>query len=96
MSLYIIATEDLSEFLPENGRSGGKTSLDVSEKGVPRMFTSERTAKICLGMWLSGPFQGDRDEGGWYAVQRTDPARREVWEGKLGVREVKLEALSRT
>lgn len=90
MSLYIIATEDLKEFLPENGRNGGKTYLDVSEMGVPRMFTSESSAKICLGMWLAGPFNGYKDEGGWYAVQQTDPNRKLVWKDKLGVRKVCL------
>lgn len=90
MSLYIIATEDLREFLPENGRNGGKTLLDVSEIGVPRMFNSETSAKIALGMWLSGPFEGHCDEGGWYSVKETDPNRRFVWEGKLGVRKVRI------
>lgn len=92
MSLYIIATEDLKEFLPENGRSGGKTDLDVSEIGVPRMFNSEASAKIALGMWFAGPFVGhcDEDEGGWYAVKQTDPRRREIWGDKLGVRAVKI------
>ena len=90
MSLYIIATEDLSEFLPENGRSGGKTDLDVSENGVPRMFNDITSARIALGMWLVGPFVGEKDECGWYPTQMTDPARKLVWKNKLGVREVKI------
>lgn len=90
MALYIIATEDLTEFLPENGRSGGKTSLDVSSAGVPRMFNDETSAKIALGMWLVGPFEGDRDGGYWYAVQRTDPNRKLIWKDKLGVRKVEI------
>lgn len=90
MSLYIIATEDLKDFLPQNDRSGGKTLDDVTSLGVPRLFNNETSAKIALGMWLSGPFVGYCEEGGWYAEQRTDPARREVWEGKLGVRKVEV------
>ena len=90
MSLYIIATEDLTEFLPENGRSGGKTDLDVSSIGVPRMFTSETSAKIALGMWLAGPFIGMMEGGGWYSMQRTDPNRAAVWKEKLGVRKVEI------
>lgn len=90
MSLYIIATEDLTEFLPENGRSGGKTSLDVSSFGVPRMFNDETSAKIVLGMWLAGPFEGYLYDGDWYSDQRTDPNRKLIWKDKLGVREVRL------
>ncbi len=88
--MWIIATKDLKEFLPENGRSGHKTSMDVSEIGVPRLFKSETSAKISLGMWLAGPFKGQMDEGGWYPEQRTDPARKQVWGELLGVRKVKL------
>lgn len=89
--LYIIATEDLKEFLPENGRSGGKTLLDVSEKGVPRMFNNKTSAKIALGMWLNGPFVGIFEEDyGWYPEQRTDMNRHNVWGTKLGVRRVKI------
>jgi hypothetical protein len=53
--MWIIATEDLKEFLPENGRNGGKTELDVSEQGVPRMFCNETSARIagCKGHQLS-------------------------------------------
>lgn len=90
MSLYIIATEDLSEFLPENGRSGGKTDLDVSSIGVPRMFNDKASARIALGMWLVGPFIGEKDEAGWWPAQRTDPNRKLIWKDKLGVREVRI------
>ncbi len=90
MSLYIIATEDLTEFLPESGRNGGKTDVDVSSMGIPRMFNDKTSAAIALGMWLVGPFIGHSDEGGWYPVQQTDPNRMLVWKDKLGVREVKI------
>lgn len=92
--LYIIATEDLTEFLPENGRTGGKSQLDVSEIGVPRLFNSEASAKIALGMWLAGPFKGVYEEDyGWYADQQTDPQRREIWGDKLAVRKVQICAM---
>jgi len=91
--MWMIATEDLKEFLPENGRNGGKTNLDVSEQGVPRLFTNRTSAAIALGHWFNGPYVGVcdyEDAGGWYYDIDTDPARRLVWGDRLGVRKVKV------
>lgn len=89
MSLYIIATEDLKEFIPDSGSNGHKTQVDVSESGIPRIFTNPLSAKLALGHWLVGPYQGVYEEG-WYPDRRTDPNRKLIWEGKLAVREVKI------
>ena len=91
---YIIATEDLEYYLPWSGRNGGNTAVDVSRMGtdgnVPRLFTEKLSAKLALGHWLNGPYDGELDQGSWYSVQRTDPNRKIEWEGKLGVREVTI------
>ena len=92
--MYIIATEDLEYYIPWSGRNGGHTAQDVARNGgggnVPRLFTSESSAKIALGMWLSGPFDPEYDECGWYSVQRTDPNRKAIWGNRLAVRKVEL------
>lgn len=90
MSLYIIATKDLKEFIPSSGRGGGHTSVDVSETGIPRLFNDKLSATLALGHWLAGPYVAYCDEGYWYSDQQTDPNRKLVWEGKLNVREVKI------
>lgn len=91
--MWIIATEDLTEFLPENGRTGRKSQMDVSSTGLPRLFTNKTSARIALGLWLVGPFFGEYEEDwGWIANQQTDPARVAVWKGKLDAREVKVVA----
>lgn len=91
--MWIIATEDLKEFLPENGRSGGKTSGDVSEIGVPRLFTNRLSAAIALGHWFNGPYVGRFEEDGWYYEVETNPMRRELWADKLAPREVELKCI---
>ena len=92
--MYIIATEDLEYYIPWSGRNGGNTAVDVARKdstgNVPRLFTNKLSAKLALGHWLSGPYDGICDEGGWYAVQATDPNRRIAWEGKLAPRKIRL------
>lgn len=92
---YIIATEDLQYYIPWSGRNGGNTAVDVAKLGVdgnvPRLFTEKLSAKLALGHWLNGPYNGTYEEDwGWYPEIQTDPNRKIEWEGKLGVREVTI------
>lgn len=90
--MWIIATEDLSDFIPQNKRYGGQTLVDVSSKGLPRLFSTKAGASIALGHWFNGPYHGeyDEDQGGWIYHRKTDAARRAVWDGRLGARQVSL------
>ena len=88
--MWIIATEDLSVFIPQSDTNGGNTQVDVSELGLPRLFSNRNSAALSLGHWLNGPYEGVCEEGGWYYYTQTDPNRRLVWGGKLAPREVKL------
>ena len=88
--MWIIATEDLSVFIPDTERGAARTSVDVSERGLPRLFDNPNSAAKALGHWLAGPYEGLCDDGHWYYGKRTDPNRKLVWEGKLAPREVQL------
>ena len=89
--MWIIATEDLSVFIPQSGSNGGHTQVDVSERGLPRLFQNKTSAAIALGHWFNGPYEGFYDsEYGWEYEVKTDPNRKLVWTGKLAPREVKI------
>lgn len=88
--MWIIATEDLSVFIPQSGTNGGNTQVDVSEFGLPRLFSNKTSAALSLGHWFNGPYEGVCEEEGWYPDIRTDPNRRLVWGDKLAPREVQL------
>lgn len=91
--MWILASDDLKYFVPQSGRGGGHTSVDIAtlgSKNLPRLFNDELSAKLALGHWLAGPYEPNRDECGWYPVQRTDPNRKIEWEAVLAPRKVTL------
>lgn len=88
--MWIIATEDLSVFIPDTDKGAARTSVDVSEHGLPRLFDNRVSAALALGHWFKGPYEGFMDGGLWYYNEKTDPNRKLVWDGKLAPREVQL------
>lgn len=90
--MWVIATEDLTEFLPLSPTGAQRTQVDVSSAGIPRLFLDRGSAAKALGHWFKGPYIGqcDGDEGGWYYFEQTDPNRRLIWGGLLAPREVRL------
>lgn len=88
--MWMIATADLSEFIPISRTGAQRTTVDVSSRGIPRLFTSRDSAAKALGHWFKGPYIGHCEEGGWYYSEDTDHNRKLVWEGLLAPREVTL------
>lgn len=88
--MWVNATEDLSIFIPRSGTNGGHTQVDVSSKGIPRLFDDRESAAKALGHWFNGPYEGFCEDDGWHYNVRTDANRRLVWGEKLAPREVKL------
>lgn len=57
--IWVIRHKPTGKLLPANPRGYGHTQMNIENNGkmkhlVPRMFLSEREAKMCLGRWLLG------------------------------------------